>query len=313
MKTKIIAVLIALVVLAGVGSAALLTYYNEMEGTADVLQSIIVDGNDHTTMTMYTIGSSAVAGNTYIDGPFPIENRADITGYIKFATSQEANYGGSYVDASDAVTTTYFANVTLENKDSSWNIVSDGIGGELTFELADNDFKYDFVGVAPLVNTEYCLIYYADEPNRFVNWGGDNPGKLIGAGTSDATGYLCIGNGVVNLEMDMPKSPDYNGDYDTNLCNLDRPNYCGAPDSYDMCTGAKVWLVPCSDYTEPALTAWNPTTYLFETDLITYDDTSVTENLFVGGNSKFDMYIKNTFDIAAVPGMYKITTTVSPA
>ena len=46
MKTKMIAVLIALVVLAGVGSAALLDYFATIEEPVSVDQSLLVDGGD---------------------------------------------------------------------------------------------------------------------------------------------------------------------------------------------------------------------------------------------------------------------------
>lgn len=47
-----------------------------------------------------------------------------------------------------------------------------------------------------------------------------------------------------------------------------------APGDYQDITGAKVWLVPTSDLTlngdgTAAFTAWNPDSYLFESDLIT--------------------------------------------
>lgn len=39
--------------------------------------------------------------------------------------------------------------------------------------------------------------------------------------------------------------------------------------------GAKIWLVPSSDYGNTGVIGWNPAKYLFEHDLITYDDTDV--------------------------------------
>ncbi len=41
--------------------------------------------------------------------------------------------------------------------------------------------------------------------------------------------------------------------------------------------GAKIWLVLSEDYdaAEKKMTVWNPAEYLFEYELITYDDTDV--------------------------------------
>jgi len=59
-------------------------------------------------------------------------------------------------------------------------------------------------------------------------------------------------SGSVDLGMDIPTSGDNNYNY-----------------------GGKIWLVTKSDYDTSAnkMTAWNPGNYLFETGLITYDDT----------------------------------------
>jgi hypothetical protein len=58
--------------------------------------------------------------------------------------------------------------------------------------------------------------------------------------------------GCIELNMDLPCPPDTN-----------------------YAEGAKIWLVPSDDYnaTLTKMIAWNPTEYLFETELMTYDDT----------------------------------------
>ena len=45
----------------------------------------------------------------------------------------------------------------------------------------------------------------------------------------------------------------------------------------DINTGTKIWLVLSSDVncTTNTMSGWNPTEYLFEHDLIAYDDTDV--------------------------------------
>mgnify|MGYP000005723989 CR=1 FL=1 len=140
------------------------------------------------------------------------------------------------------------AHLYLYQKDpGTWEIIEDGAWGKLTYIQSGSEFKFVFNGHGLKPNTEYSLIYYADP------WPGNNPGALISEGTSDDEGNLHLG-GSIELNMDLPDPSD--------------ANY---PD------GAKVWLVPSSDYdaSNCKLIAWNPTEYLFEEKLITYDDTDV--------------------------------------
>jgi len=144
-------------------------------------------------------------------------------------------------------------NVRLENKsgDPDWKILGgDGIWATLTYNLTGPTFDYSLSGKVTKNSTEYRLIYYTDP------WAGDNPGALIGTGTSTATGDITM-SGSVDLGMDLPASSDQN-----------HPE------------GAKIWLVPSSDYNSSSastgpMTSWSPADYLFETALITYDDTDL--------------------------------------
>ena len=82
---------------------------------------------------------------------------------------------------------------------------------------------------------------------------GDNPGALISSGTTDVDGNLYMA-GYIELNMDLPDPTDEN-----------------------YPSGAKLWLVPSSDY-DPTLNKmilWNPTEYLYEWNLIEYNDTDV--------------------------------------
>ncbi len=164
----------------------------------------------------------------------------------------------------------YDLSLTLENKDSTtWVVITDNISGLLEFNSSGPEFEYSFSATGLTASTEYSLIYYADKPDRFVDWGGDNPGALIATFTADESGNITPTAGSVELEMSLPCEPDANiSEYDYTDPAVQDPPYATAH-------GAKIWLVPSSDYTEPALTAWNPSQYLFETDLITYTDTGV--------------------------------------
>lgn len=165
--------------------------------------------------------------------------------------------------------TVYTNSMNLENKNfaTDWSVKVDGIGGTLGYNASGPTFVWGLVaqGVA---DGEYALIYYADKPNRFVNWGGNNPGAVIGI--VNAVGGMVNASGSTELNMDLPCPPD------TNLTDYASSGY-SAP-------GAKIWLVPSSLLTGGALplNAWTPNdSWLFETDLITYDDTDVV-SLVVG-------------------------------
>jgi hypothetical protein len=140
------------------------------------------------------------------------------------------------------------AHLYLYQKDpSTWEIIDSGTWGKMTYNLEGPTFDFVFNGHGLTPNTDYSLIYYADP------WPGDNPGALIASGMSNNGGQLHLA-GSVELNMDLPGPAD--------------ANY---PD------GAKIWLVPSSDYDATAnkMIKWNPTQYLYEHNLITYDDTDI--------------------------------------
>lgn len=158
----------------------------------------------------------------------------------------DIEFYGEQVNGTGPATTS----LLLENKTANWDpIIGDGIWGILKWAGDGSTFDFSNTleahGLQP--DTAYSLIYYADP------WPGNNPGALLGAGTSDESGDLIIAADP-DLGMDLPDPAD--------------ANY---PD------GAKLWLVPSSDYdaTNYKLNAWNPSDYLFEYNLITYDDLDV--------------------------------------
>ena len=142
----------------------------------------------------------------------------------------------------------------LENKnisDPNWPaLTGDDIKASLTFNPYFSTFKYKLDANKIKINTNYCLIYYADP---WASYGSGNhglTGALIGSGTSDGSGNLVI-ESEIDLGTDLPNSDD--GNYPT---------------------GAKIWLIPCASYDIPnhKLKTWNPnnTDWLFETRLIKY-------------------------------------------
>ena len=179
----------------------------------------------------------------------------------------DAASAGSYTITTTATIPEDVKLLTLDNKDSNWaRTPGDGIKGYVIYTPEESTFNYYVYAKGLLTTTEYSLIYYADKPDRFVNWGGNNPGALIGTGTTCTDGTLKTPGTMAISAQDgnLPREPD---------ANIAENFYGGAPDYYLTPHGAKLWLVPSSDYTAPALTAWNPTAYLFETDLIEYTET----------------------------------------
>ncbi|MCJ7805156.1 hypothetical protein MUP46_00745 [Patescibacteria group bacterium] len=154
--------------------------------------------------------------------------------------------------------TTYDSSLDLVNKDpSTWAIIGT-IQGTLDYFESGNTFAFTFSATGLEATTNYSLIYYANP------WPGNNPGKLIGTGLSDGSGGLTI-SGTPDLNMSLPTPPDSNMVVPHNV----------PPDNYAHAYGAKIWLVPSSDYAEPAVTSYQPTRFLFETDLINYTDTDL--------------------------------------
>jgi hypothetical protein len=105
------------------------------------------------------------------------------------------------------------------------------------------DFNFVFNGHGLEYGMEYTLIYYPDP------WPG--------------SGLICLGDGIVNIDGDVHiKNTVDTGD----LPIMNDENY---PD------GAKIWLVLTSDVDcmMQEMIGWNPAEYLFEYDLITFDDT----------------------------------------
>jgi hypothetical protein len=124
--------------------------------------------------------------------------------------------------------------------DPDWHILYGGANGTLTYGVKDGTFKYTFNATGLTASTAYSLIHYVDPyPGNGVGSVG-----LIGSGTTDGAGALTLTGDV---------------EFHANMIN------------------AKVWLVPSSDYNSgtKSLTAWNPSTYLFETGLIDYYDSDL--------------------------------------
>ncbi|MCK5285864.1 MAG: hypothetical protein KAJ58_01405 [Candidatus Pacebacteria bacterium] len=291
---------------AGIASAALLSVYVTATGTADVQQSVTF-GDDSISKT-YVIGNSpAIAGNTYTKD-YNLKNKSVTTAPIQFATNQCMVGGGHCNDEDyneDGLETSYWSSVDLVQKDTdTWEALENDVTATVTYELASAEFNYELEAEGLDSGENYSLIYYADKQDRFENWGGDNPGALIVEVEADEDGNISV-TGTKELSMNLPHIDDWNGSADADYCDNEEN------DNYNLCRGAKIWLVLSSDYDGGEVSWVNYDSYLYETDLITYDDTDggMPLNMFEG---KLNFFIKNIFDIAAAPGEYKVKTEVQP-
>ena len=139
------------------------------------------------------------------------------------------------------------AHLYLHEKDpDTWDIVDPGAWGKMKYNISGSEFDFVFNGHGLEPGYEYTLIYYPDP------W----PGNEL----------ICLGSGTANDDGDV----HIMGSEDTG----------DLPIAADTNPGAKIWLVlsddvDCSARSWALPWAWNPSEYLFEYDLITFDDTDV--------------------------------------
>jgi len=130
----------------------------------------------------------------------------------------------------------------FEKDPVSWEIVDGGANGKMKYNLEGYEFDFVFNGHGLEPGMDYTLIYYPDP------WPGDGL-ICLGDGTSDFDGNVHIKNTV-----DTGSLPAMGDD-----------NYMD---------GAKIWLVLTNDVDcmMSSMIGWNPIEYLFEYDLITFED-----------------------------------------
>lgn len=139
--------------------------------------------------------------------------------------------------------------LSLENKDDQyWFVETDDMHGVLQYKDSGETFDWQLTvnGMEP--STEYKLVYAPDPwPQSLPT----NPNLMIASFTTDASGDWS-GAGNTEMNMDFPDSADAN-----------------------FPTGAKIWVVVGAHHDGTQMTAWEHTRYLFEYNLITYNDTGV--------------------------------------
>jgi len=158
---------------------------------------------------------------------------------------------------------------------------TDDMIGYLIYEQSSSDFNFCLKAEKLETSTEYSLIYYVDQPDRFDAWGGVYPSKTIISLRSGEdfesyhiTNKMVFTIGEVAIGHSLPHP-----DYDTNAYTVNH-DYRGAPNYYKYGTGAKMWLIPNTDLNddpvknsnEVIVKSWNPDDYLFEDGLVNYED-----------------------------------------
>ena len=265
-------------------SAGLIVHYGWFEQEIQVIQPILTSGDLSQTI-------SCLSGETCLNE----ENYIQISNYANYDIDVQLSS-----NSEPGIEVNYISKLKLNNKDANWKEINDEREGNLEYNIVGDEFKYKFEATGLIPNTDYSLIYYADKPERFVEWGGNNPGALIIATTSNNEGNLIV-EGSKDLGINLPSESD---------ANIDEYNYC-ASDRYPRCPGAKIWLVLSSDYAEPELNGWNPTEYLFETDLISYSKNS-NGIITIPGDGAIEFIPEYTLSNLLDTGTYQITIEINP-
>jgi len=134
------------------------------------------------------------------------------------------------------------AHLYLVEKDpSDWSVVPGGAWGKMRYRPEATAFDFVFNGHKLQSRESYTLLYYPDP------WPG--------------SGLICLGVGMVDDEGDVHIMGK--------IATGDLP--AAADENYP--TGAKIWLVSSADVdcAGATMVGWNPTQYLFEKNLITYE------------------------------------------
>lgn len=250
--TKTIMALGAVLLATALVSAALLTYFGQVQTTATVQQSVAIDGRswDDPILESFTVYGGCVKTTKH-----SIENRACVGGTLQFTvTGEDAGLGVDHYVLPEVQT------IVLENKvpqppGTPWPIIQDGRSAELSFTTCKATFDCDVTAMGLESGTDYTLAYYKDVR---IPGGDDDWGHIVPIGSFMTDGFGSY-SGTIDTAFDsLPYPDDYNAAH-------------AVPDPYDHTIGAKLWIVPTADVSGiQGQTVWNPEDYLFETDLVLY-------------------------------------------
>ena len=144
-----------------------------------------------------------------------------------------------------------------EKNPDDWSVITEGAWAKMKYSLTGETFDVHFNGHGLEPGVAYSLIYYPDP------WPGANL-IVLGEGTPNEEGNLLIKGSVVIDGGVLPIESDANFE-----------------------DGAKIWLVLTADIAEGeggwSMIGWNPAEYLFEYDLIGFNDVDFTVHSGGGG------------------------------
>jgi len=230
---KAMAVVVAIVMASTLVSAALLNYFGKVQTTMTAKQSIVIGDGEYwynwNQPIVRNIGD--IVHCTDCCYKLWIKNQACVDALVSFDDAPEVEgISIKHYVFGDAQT------IILTHKDpSEWIPYGETI--TLTFNTCGTTFDYSLDEIV----TDYSLVYYIDQEDRFVNWG---KVFVIGPANSDS----------VNIPS-MPFAEDIN-----------------------YADGAKFWLIPTDTLEDPTpgkitqMNAWQPELYYFEMTLGIYID-----------------------------------------
>jgi hypothetical protein len=304
----LIAVL-AMVLLVGVVSAAVIQYFGQIQMTANVRQAILLDGKDYTTMPITE--TVDVAGGESFWRLHYLQSQTSVPVTLKLETS----YSPSLTDAE--ITTTYNTEITDDNTNfgsRSNEIVAIGVSLTLNQIFASDGLMYKYTvisggtydGASPVVavldlsDGRYIVL--------FPGWG-SRPAGLYSLQFSETIAYdSCVSNHAVDFVV-----------YDSTFHKI-----WGSPGSYPAFAGIKTSPgVPISGaevVTRVAIQHQGANTGeedMLESlafDLQSYQFIQITEGVsFTLQPGQIVYFVaRYKFAVDTYPYPYTITTTVKP-
>jgi len=189
--------------------------------------------------------------NQGLGTPIVISNNGDTEGTVILSSVTEDGMSVSYVQVGELELTQKTEVCSAEDSSSDcWTHAGDK--AMVYYTIVGDEFNYR-IESTDITPSEYTLVYYP------------NPSPAY-----DSASYT----GNVIKADDIDKSLPYIGDL-----NAVGDEYCtnGQNPPGSNCNGAKLWLVPNDAFSSPNVVDWSKaSTFLFETDLISYQFTEET-------------------------------------
>jgi len=278
---KSIPVLAIFVLGIAVVSAATLLTYGTITGSVLVSQAVEVTGD---TLSFENINP---AGKLVTDCGFSVKNNAEVEAPVIFQTTQCIT-GSTECDSpghdEDGITTEIVGELELTKKTVDFNLdVWEVLGNKVQIEYTVVGVEFNAEVTEDLQSeTDYVLVYYADNDDRFAN-----PGQAVL---------------VEDVSENLPGVDDENADL-----NDYSAEYPTTP------FGAKIWYVPLDALTKVNGAYdidWNRASeFYFESSLIQYNDLG---QITVYPNEVLDFCVENDFALNLVEHKYTITVDIVP-